>query len=59
MKVPEKASTVGFSWGFGFRVAAFQFSYARSTYHLVGSPNFITITANLGYFADRKVEKDQ
>lgn len=53
MKVQEKISTVGFSWGFGFRVSAFQFSYARSTYHLVGSPNFITITADLGYFANR------
>lgn len=54
MKIPEKLSTVGFSWGFGFRVAAFQFSYARSAYHLVGSPNFITITADLGYWADRR-----
>lgn len=58
MKVREKVSTVGFSWGFGFRVAAFHFSYARSAYHLVGSPNFITITANLGYFADRKAAKE-
>jgi hypothetical protein len=54
MKVDEKTSTVGFSWGFGFRVSAFQFSYARSRYHLVGSPNFITITADLGYFANKK-----
>jgi len=56
MKIQEKVSTVGFSWGFGFRVSAFNFSYARSRYHLVGSPNYITITANLGYFADRKAK---
>lgn len=54
MKVEEKVSTVGFSWGFGFRVSAFQFSYARSRYHLVGSPNFVTITADLGYFNRQK-----
>jgi hypothetical protein len=59
MKVREKVSTVGFSWGFGFRVKAFQFSYARSAYHLVGSPNFITITADLGYFSDRKSEQGE
>ena len=58
MKIREKVSTVGFSWGFGFRVKAFQFSYARSRYHLVGSPNFITITADLGYFSDRKADTD-
>lgn len=48
MKVEAKASTVGFSWGFGFRISKFQFNYARSTYHLIGSPNYITITTNVG-----------
>jgi hypothetical protein len=43
-----KMSTVGFSWGFGIRVKQFQFSYTRSRYHLVGSPNYITIVADLG-----------
>lgn len=47
MKVESKISTVGFSWGFGFRISKFQFNYARSTYHLIGSPNYITITTNI------------
>lgn len=47
MKVEAKSSTTGFSWGFGFRISKFQFNYARSTYHLIGSPNYITITSNI------------
>jgi hypothetical protein len=50
LKIDSKTSTVGFSWGFGFRVSKFHFSYARSAYHLVGSPNYITITTNLSDF---------
>ncbi len=50
MKVPDKTSTVGFSWGLGLRVSQFQFSYARSAYHVVGSPNYITIMVNLSGF---------
>lgn len=56
MVVSEKKGLVGFSWGFGFRVSQFQFSYARSTYHLVGSPNYVTMTINLGGFAKGKEE---
>lgn len=41
MKVDSKKSTVGFSWGFGFKIKKFDFNYARATYHLNGSPNFI------------------
>ena len=54
MKVPDKRSTVGFSWGIGLRVSQFQFSYARSAYHLVGSPNFITVAVDIDGFAKRK-----
>lgn len=54
MKVESKLSTVGFSWGFGFRISKFHFSYARSAYHLVGSPNYITITTNLSDFISKK-----
>lgn len=45
--VDTKMSTVGFSWGFGIRVKYFQFNYARSTYHLAGSPNYVTMVVNL------------
>lgn len=51
MKLESKRSTVGFSWGFGFRVSKFNFSYARSAYHLAGSPNFLSIAFNLSDFA--------
>lgn len=54
MKVESKLSTVGFSWGFGLRISKFHFSYSRSAYHLVGSPNFITITTNLSDFIAKK-----
>lgn len=56
LQVSEKKGFVGFSWGFGFRVSHFQFSYSRSTYHLVGSPNFITMTVNLGGFVKKGAE---
>lgn len=51
MKVESKRGTVGFSWGFGFRVSKFNFSYARSAYHLAGSPNLFSIAFNLSDFA--------
>lgn len=51
LKVDNKTSTVGLSWGVGLRISKFHFSYSRSRYHLAGSPNFITITTNLSDFA--------
>jgi hypothetical protein len=54
MKVPDKLSTVGFSWGIGLHVKQFRFSYARSAYHLVGSPNFITIMVDMDGFGKKK-----
>ncbi|MFO8129820.1 MAG: type IX secretion system protein PorQ [Bacteroidales bacterium] len=50
LKVDNKASTVGISWGVGLRISKFHFSYSRSRYHLAGSPNFITLTTNLSDF---------
>lgn len=50
MKVDSKVSMVGFSWGFGIRISKFHLSYARSTYHLAGSPNFISVSTNLSEF---------
>lgn len=51
MKIDSKHGTVGFSWGFGFRVSKFNFNYARSAYHLTGSPNMLSIAFNLSDFA--------
>jgi len=50
MKVESALSTVGFSWGFGFRVSKFNFSYAHVIQHLAGSSNFFTIATNLSSF---------
>jgi hypothetical protein len=54
MKVETKTATVGFSWGIGIRISKFHFNYARSAYHLAGSPNYITITTNLSDFFAKK-----
>jgi hypothetical protein len=54
MKVTTKPGTVGFSWGIGIRISKFHFSYARSAYHLAGSPNYITLTTNLSDFFVKK-----
>jgi hypothetical protein len=52
--VTTKMSTVGFSWGVGLRISKFHFSYARSRYHLAGSPNYITLTLNLQEFTKKR-----
>ncbi len=47
LKINDNTKTVGFSWGFSLTTYGFSFSYARSAYHLAGSPNFITLSTNL------------
>ena len=47
MKLNEKMSTVGFSWGFGFRISRFGISYGSARYHLAGSSNLISVAINL------------
>ncbi len=47
LTVASRLSTVGLSWGFGIRIKKLYLSYARSAYHLAGSPNVITLTTNL------------
>ncbi len=48
MKVESVPGMVGFSWGLGINVSKFSFSYSRSAYHEVGSPNYISVSTNLG-----------
>ncbi|MDR2928915.1 MAG: type IX secretion system protein PorQ [Cytophagaceae bacterium] len=48
--VESKVSTVGFSWGFGLRIKQFQFAYGSARYHLAGTTNHFSITANLSSF---------
>ena len=46
----EHLSTAGFSWGFGFRVYKFLFSYGSARYHLGGASNHFSISTNLSKF---------
>jgi hypothetical protein len=50
MKVTARPGTVGFSWGFGFRVSKFHISYGRSSYHLAGGTNHFSLTTSLSDF---------
>jgi len=52
--VDARASTVGFSWGFGFHVYKFLFSYGSARYHLAGSSNHFSISTNLSSFSSKK-----
>jgi len=47
LKLDEKMSTVGLSWGFGFRISRFQLNYGSVRYHLAGSSNLISVAINL------------
>ena len=44
LKTESKASTVGFTWGFGFKVYKFNFAYASGRYHLAGTSNHFTVS---------------
>ena len=50
LKMTNKTSTVGFTWGFGLRIYKFNFSYGSGRYHLGGSSNHFSITTNLSSF---------
>lgn len=57
MMMPSKAGVVGFSWGVGFRISKFNFSYSRSRYHKLGSPNYVSLTIDLDAFNKRRNTK--
>ncbi|MGE0560488.1 MAG: type IX secretion system protein PorQ [Flavobacteriales bacterium] len=46
----DKAGLTGFSWGLGFRVKQFYFSYGSARYHLAGSSNHFTVSTNISDF---------
>lgn len=43
LQVESKVSTVGFSWGFGINTSFLSVGFARSTYHLAGITNTVTV----------------
>jgi len=53
LSINQRLGMVGFSWGFGIHISHFQINFARSTYHLAGSPNYLTLTTSLDDFRKR------
>lgn len=53
MVLDNRPGGVGLSWGFGFRISKLRFSYARSTYHLTGSPNHFTVVTKISDWAKK------
>jgi hypothetical protein len=53
LAVDYRSSTVGFSTGFGLRLAAFDLTYSRSRFHLAGSVNNVTLMVKPGAFFKR------
>lgn len=53
--VPEKRGADGFSFGFGFRVYKFHFSYGRAVYHIAGASNNFSISFDIDGFYSKKV----
>jgi hypothetical protein len=43
LKIDQKVSTVGLSWGFGIRTSFIDVEFGRATYHLAGSSNHISL----------------
>lgn len=54
LKIPEKRGMTGFSFGFGFRIYKFQFSYGRAVYHLAGASNNFSISFDINSFYSKK-----
>jgi len=50
LSIGSKMSTVGFSWGFGFKVYKFRFSYGSARYHLAGTSNHFSLSTRLSDF---------
>ncbi|MBK9391798.1 MAG: type IX secretion system protein PorQ [Bacteroidetes bacterium] len=43
LKIDQKVSTVGLSWGFGIKTSFIDVEFGRATYHLAGSSNHISL----------------
>jgi len=50
LKVDSRVSTVGYSWGFGFRIYKFNLSYSSARYHLASSANYFSVTTSISNF---------
>ncbi|HNS28918.1 MAG TPA: type IX secretion system protein PorQ [Tenuifilaceae bacterium] len=50
LKIEERTSMVGFSWGIGVKINKYHISYGRATYHLAGASNHFSVSTNLDDF---------
>lgn len=50
LKLDDRPGMIGFSWGFGLRIAKMHLSYANVRYHFAGTSNQFAITTNLNDF---------
>lgn len=55
----DRAGLAGLSWGLGFRVKQFYFSYGSAQYHLAGSSNHFTVSTNIGNFYKKETSPVQ
>ena len=47
IKIVDKPAMVGFSWGFGLKIRRLMFNYARSTYHISGASNILSVSIDI------------
>jgi hypothetical protein len=50
LKIEERVSTVGFSWGFGVRVNRFRIGFGQARFHLAGSSSHFSVSTDLSSF---------
>lgn len=56
MLVETRPFMVGTSWGFGFRISKFNFSYARASFNLAGASNLFSISTNFADFYKKEIQ---
>jgi len=54
LKLEDRPGMVGFSFGFGFKISKFHFSYGFAKYHMAGASNHFTLACNLSEFYSKK-----
>lgn len=63
MKIPQKRSFAGFSYGFSLNISAFQIGFSRAHFATGATPNYFTFAANINELTklskQRKVKKLQ
>ena len=56
LEIDSKASTVGFSWGFGINTSLLNIEFGRATYHLAGSSTNVSLILKTDKFYKRSVK---